>query len=331
LVAAIILQAQQIFGNKMLSLSHYHHQAVRDLAWSCFGPDIIQNYSALSADGDSLTNPIALTEQRLHWLTQLDRNPAPLEAHLSSLKNSRLGLYFEALWHFFLQQDEEIELLANNLPVREHKQTLGEFDLIIYHPASQQYQHLELAVKFYLYCADSRNQQEPYAAFSHWLGPSCRDRFDRKLQHLLERQSQLSKLPAGQQVIEELGISKLSQHIILKGNLFSRVNQACLDNPAINPATSQYHWLPINEFYNYFSNQTGWKIQDKPNWLSPAFYSERPELQSTSYIHQALRQHFQNSIRPRMLVRLEPGPEGFYEHERIFVTDDNWPDSFLKD
>ena len=65
-----------------------------------------------------------LDAQRRRWLVQLDEQPEPLLAHLAARRSRRLGLYFESLWHFFLQQDPATDLLATNLAVRTADRTL---------------------------------------------------------------------------------------------------------------------------------------------------------------------------------------------------------------
>ena len=110
----------------------YRTPAVRDLAWACFSPPLLHN-DQLLADPGGLTNCyLELTPQRRDWLAALDRDPSALLEHLAVNAPRRLGLYFERLWHFFLQADPAVELLAHNLPVRDGGVTLGEFDCLYY-------------------------------------------------------------------------------------------------------------------------------------------------------------------------------------------------------
>ncbi|WP_265309277.1 DUF1853 family protein, partial [Pseudomonas aeruginosa] len=42
-----------------------------------------------------------------------------------------LGLYYEHLWQFALEQAPDVRLIAANLPVRDGGHTLGELDLLL--------------------------------------------------------------------------------------------------------------------------------------------------------------------------------------------------------
>ena len=116
----------------MQKIPYLKNKVVRDLAWSCFGPNLIdtflptQRQKSLPSGGiESLE--LDLTNGRIQWLLELDQNPESIFIHLSHLKSSRLGLYFEVLWHFFLRHDSQLELMAHNIPIRSDKRTLGEF------------------------------------------------------------------------------------------------------------------------------------------------------------------------------------------------------------
>ncbi|MEQ8803961.1 MAG: DUF1853 family protein, partial [Haliea sp.] len=124
---------------------------VRDLAWACLGPPLLQMETLKSASGVT-TASLTLTAARARWLQQLDRQPQPLLTWLEARPATRLGLYFEHLWHFFLQQDSATELIAHNLPLSSNGRTVGEFDCLYYCHERRRPVHLELAVKFYLGC-----------------------------------------------------------------------------------------------------------------------------------------------------------------------------------
>ena len=116
-----------------MSNYQYKTREVRDLAWACFSPALFHS-EELSDEGQNIANcGLSLTELRQNWLRALDLRPAPLHEHLSKLHSSRLGLYFESLWHFFLQSDSEVDLIAHNLPIRDEGRTVGEFDCLCAH------------------------------------------------------------------------------------------------------------------------------------------------------------------------------------------------------
>ena len=152
----------------------YKHAAVRDLAWAGFSPVLIKTRRMTGAG-------LRLGKFWKAHLQQLDQDPTALMEHLEQYSSDRLGLYYESLWHYLLQQDPDCELLAHNLPVRDGGQTVGEFDCLFYCRRRKVHIHLELAVKFYLGVASA----------NRWIGPGRHDRLDHKLEHLQQHQSQL--------------------------------------------------------------------------------------------------------------------------------------------
>ncbi|MEZ5555625.1 DUF1853 family protein [Haliea sp.] len=191
------------------------HGKVRDLAWACFAPPMMHVEQA-----GITTASFPLTAARVAWLQALDRDPSSLMHWLSARPATRLGLYFEQLWQFFLQQDSETMLIANNVPVRDAGRTLGEFDCLYWCRRRERPVHLELAAKFYLGCHAPCVDADPPTAYS-WLGPNTIDRLDRKLQRLTQHQIQLSRQPAAQPVLDALHAAEPLREILLSGQLFA--------------------------------------------------------------------------------------------------------------
>jgi len=154
-------------------LAKLKQPAVRDLAWTCFNPGLMNLPDSMS--------PPALDSRRRQWLAKLDHDPEALLDCLAGQRSPRLGLYFERLWYFFLSEDPGFDLLAHNLPVREGGRTLGEFDLIYFCHARQRAVHLELALKFYLGYGNYADNTSPTRA---WLGHNSKDRLYLKLERL---------------------------------------------------------------------------------------------------------------------------------------------------
>jgi hypothetical protein len=109
-----------------MSIYPYQTLEVRDLAWACFSPPLMDTARLAVGRADVENCSFPLTPLRRAWLEKLDRDASPLLTHLSVLHSRRLGVYFESLWHFFLAQDPEVELVAHNLPVTSDGRTLGE-------------------------------------------------------------------------------------------------------------------------------------------------------------------------------------------------------------
>ena len=209
---------------------------VRDLAWACFGPDLLAENQrpGWPADGH-----LPLSEARADRLRQLDRAPSPLLSFLGQRSGGRLGLYFEALWHFFLARDPDVELLAHNLPVKDATRTIGEFDLLYRDLPRERCVHLELAVKYYLGAPGS----------DQWIGPNQADRLDLKLDRLLQHQTRLGQHPAARPQLERLGIDGLERHWVLSGALFASRDGATTFPKGIQSVPG--HWFSPSVFLEH--------------------------------------------------------------------------------
>src|SRR5690606_11298285 len=79
-------------------LRSLQHQAVRDLAWCCLSPPLITGLADI--------NELPLSHDNLWtWLHQLDGHPDTLVNLINQRKSTRLGLYYETLWHFYFMQN----------------------------------------------------------------------------------------------------------------------------------------------------------------------------------------------------------------------------------
>ncbi|MBF3109192.1 DUF1853 family protein, partial [Pseudomonas aeruginosa] len=133
-------------------------------------------------------------ERLAAWLREQERQPQHLAAWLAQWPRQRLGLYYEHLWQFALEQAPDVRLIAANLPVRDGGHTLGELDLLL--RDDDGIHHLELAIKLYL---------GPQSGPGDWLGPGGQDRLSRKLEHLCRHQLPLAATREGRQVLAAHG------------------------------------------------------------------------------------------------------------------------------
>lgn len=295
------------------------HPGVRDLAWALLSPPLLsqppwRQRHPLSASGWA-SHPGRLAD----WLRQLDQHPESLDHWLAQASNRRLGLYYEKLWQFALDQAPDVELLAANLPIRIAGQTLGELDLLL--RDAEGVHHLELAIKLYLgpRHGDGGNPSE-------WLGPGSHDRLDLKLEHLSQHQLPLSASPESRQVLDELDAQPASAELWLGGYLFYPWPGSCTAPLGANPTHLQGRWLRHNELDD-FLNQAGdgsWQPLPRQSWLAPAA-CEAEELWSQEHFLQ-WRQQLEPDSPARLLVRLAPNEDGrWQEAERAFLVSDRWP------
>lgn len=304
---------------KMQNLPFLQNQHVRDLAWSCFGPTILhdanlQPIAALSARNPVSLCPITLSTNRKQWLHSLDDNPQPLIDYLSTVRSTRLGLYHEALWKFFIEQDSLLSLVTANLAVNHNKKTLGEFDIIYWDKANQEYVHLELAIKFYMQSPlpDTRNTK-PY-----WIGPNCKDRLDIKLSRMLNIQCQLSETEAGCKALKKLNITSVRKELSMKGCLFSAQKQG--------KNTTAYKWYRWQHVDQLEPLTEYWHILPRSHWISPAYCPAKTEdVYSFDTLKKNLDQQLKLYKRPIIICAMARAKAGYYEQERMFINPNYWP------
>ncbi len=131
-------------------------------------------------------------------LQALKNQPETLLAWMNQQKDRRLGRIFEHLLAFWLRQQPHLQVLAENLPVREHGRTLGALDFLLRDLRDGKLWHWEVACKFYL--------QAPLAAGGwQWLGPGRKDTLEKKLRHMQQHQLQLSHHPQIRQWLARQG------------------------------------------------------------------------------------------------------------------------------
>jgi hypothetical protein len=256
----------------------------------------------------------ALTPARRLWLERLDHNATPLLEHLSQAPSHRLGVYFERLWHFFLHQNPDTELVAHNLPVHQDGRTAGEFDCLYYCRRRMRYVHLELAVKYYLAAPGKERPDRP------WLGPDTRERLDVKLTQLLERQIRLSEAPAAGPLLAGLGVESPLREIALKGYLFQPLAGA-LPPPGYNNENPMNDWLRPGDLADYCATNKldSFHLLQKMQWLSRAQVHEAGSL-DREQLHTAIGTHDY----PLLVASLD---DLGTECRRFFVVPEQWPDA----
>ncbi len=307
-----------------MSQYHYKTREVRDLAWACFSPPLFHTV-ALHGDDKAVSNcALVLSEQRRRWLHDLDTKPEALHNHLRKLRSTRLGLYFESLWHFFLASDPQIDLIAHNLPVRAAGKTVGEFDCLYYCQKRRAYFHLELAVKYYL--SHRRTTTNNTASqWREWLGPTNTDHLDRKIEHLFGHQIMLGEHPAGQSALQQLGINSFNREVEIKGYLFQSRADPLQPPQGYNDENILSAWLNVAELPNFLAAASSAQYcqLDKPQWLAPAQAGVHAnQLMGSMKLVEKLNRHFNNQGRPVLLAAFDDAGE---EQRRFFVTGADWP------
>jgi len=310
----------------VISIYPYQTQEVRDLAWACFSPTLL-HVQQLADDGHNVADcGLTLTPERQAWLQALDHNADALLEHLATQPITRLGIYFERLWHFFLEQDPGLDLIAHNLPVHHQGRTLGEFDCLYFCRQRQRHFHLELAVKYYLGRRQSTTT-EPASHWHEWLGPNTHDRLDRKIEHLLQRQCRLSEHPVAREQLQALGVPEPAREVTLKGYLFHSIADPLPPPYGFNRDCHLNGYLGITGLSAYLEqldplSTEGYMILPRANWLAAA--SVAPDLAlSREHVIAQLSDHFREQKRPQLVAVVAPSGR---EVQRFFITASDWPE-----
>ena len=265
--------------------------------------------------------PLDLSDARRDWLDELDRSPSALTAWLERSPIRRLGLYFEALWQYFLETDPLVDLVAHNLPVRANGRTLGEFDCLYYCHERQRHVHLELAVKYFL-GIDSETTSE-HSHWQQWWGPNSVDRLDLKINHLMKKQSQLGQRPEAEAVIKDLGIIDPILEVEIRGYLF-RKNGSKLPSPVgYNDQHPLGQWLFHSEARAFIATFRSTQFATLPrlHWLSRAKANNNLCCSGSDLIED-LDAHFNAGTRPQLVAAFDL--QG-WETQRFFIVPDGWP------
>ena len=188
----------------------YQHPIVRQLAFAIASPNIIRSipHDLVLKQHFQLHNDgfwQAQFDRYQHRLRELDQNPQLLLDFLARLKSTRLGLRFEHLIWFWLLDEKyhHYRLLGHSIQIIEGRITRGELDFLILNTQTQQIEHWEVALKFYLGEAD--------LGLNDWFGLNRSDTLARKLHHFSHQQFQFESA-------KELNIEQ--RFTVLKGQLY---------------------------------------------------------------------------------------------------------------
>lgn len=171
---------------------NFNHAIVRQLAFVIASPNIIiDKPNELQLVHDFEIHPDEFWQSHyqsyLPRLLELDQDPKELIQFVEKLKSTRLGLRFEYLMWFWLQdqQHTHLTLLEHSVQMIEGKNTLGELDFVVFNHLNNEIEHWEVALKFYL--------AEQDFSLKNWYGLNRTDTLYRKLNHFTQKQFQFNQ------------------------------------------------------------------------------------------------------------------------------------------
>lgn len=300
-------------------LSQLRQPAVRDLAWTLLSPALLQLGSLPLRHPLAASDWAAQPERLRDWLLQQERDSQPLQGWLNEGRSRRLGHYYERLWQFALQHAPGVKLLAANLPIRQHGQTLGELDLLL--RDADGVHHLELAIKLYL----GPEHDDGHDA-QHWLGPGSQDRLGMKLQHLLQHQLPLASSHEARAVIDAFYSGEVQSSLWLGGYLFYPWQTPCLAPQHASAEHLHGRWLRHQDWPAFAAQRPDacWQPLPRAAWLSPVQVA-RDQIWSAATLASWL-QALTDDAQAQLLVRLEADVSGdWQEIERVFLVSPQWP------
>ncbi|UUM28829.1 DUF1853 family protein [Acinetobacter colistiniresistens] len=253
----------------------FKHPIVRHLAFCIASPNIL----AQIPPDLNIKHPFELHSNQ-NWLDhylgyenrlkQLDQQPQPLIDFLAQLKSTRLGLRFENLLWFWLLDDayHPYQLLGHSIQKIAGAITLGELDFLLLNQDTQEIEHWEVALKYYL--------GEGELDLAQWYGLNREDTLQRKLKHFTERQFQFTE--ANHHQIQR-------KFAVMKGQLYLPAESHHLNLPCwINTSRRLGHWgtdLPETAYYRLQRHE--WLCPDRyPTsetavwWSNGLYYQDSP-------------------------------------------------------
>ena len=208
-------------------------------------------------------------ESLVQFKISSSRNMYNAERHQKKL---RLGKWIEIFTAFQLQQIEGIEFIAENLQIKNNKQTIGELDLLLL--KDEKPIHLEIAYKFYLH-DDTQEYSNP---LDYWIGPNRTDSLMLKLKKLSNKQLPLLYKPETKSLLKTLGFDSqnFEQFVNFKAQLFVPFDIKKIDFCALNEECVTGFFVHFNNIdvlknnHFYIPSKLDWLVEPKANveWLN---------------------------------------------------------------
>jgi hypothetical protein len=287
---------------------HLARPHVRALAWLLDAPGL------LDADDPHWEGKIAapqlVTADVNDWLTQLDRDPAALDAALGEKVYTRLGLYAEKLMAFYYQQHGQ--LVAHGLQVRAARNdTVGEFDFLL-DAGPDGVEHIEFATKFYLLEGAAASR------FDTLVGPNLADSLGKKMRKIVDKQLVLASHPAAQALLPR---PVLRARALVKGWLFYPAGSAAPMDGIAQPHCRGF-WCALADV-GALAEQA-WVVLPRLQWLAPYRAEAGADALTAPALQAALALEFETAKAPVLVAALGEQDGAMVETARGFVVPDDW-------
>lgn len=257
-------------------------------------------------------------------MDDLTNNLDGLLGKLQEKRHHLLGIYYETLWQAIFRHLPDTWIISCNRQVQSEKRTVGEFDLIYYCGIRKAYVHWEMAVKFYLGLPGTDS-------LAGWFGPGLEDRFDHKVDRLLNHQAVLSQTVEGRHSLETLGITDIISKILLQGRLFYPFEDSITAPHLLSDNHLRGDWLTTSELGHYAKSKqiSAVSYLNKRQWITPSLddQTSKVDLANICTIDwlrtnavTLLKQH----RGPVMLAGFTVKNDQYCEASRFFLVPDDW-------
>lgn len=240
-------------------------------------------------------------------------DPSGLLALLDGPRGHKVGIAFEALMQWGLEQGLGYRCLAKDVQIMDGKRTVGALDLIMAAPDGT-HEHWELAYKLFLQVDDG-------VEWSSWLGPGGRDRLDVKVNRMLDHQLPLSRSPAAVHTLERVGVEAIRrQRMMLQGVLFT--HWAAPEQRAVSGHRfAQGRWVRPSQVGAMVEAKPGvlWVKRDKPHWFGPWMGAKEQALSGSELRVKAECSAFERAELWSALPTEQP-----FDPALIFVVPEGW-------
>lgn len=229
----------------------YKNKFVNDLAWVIYSNSLINKAEFTSIYSSKECLDLYLMHQ--NWFVNIDENLDNYKEDIF-IKNHLLGKYFEQLLGFFFKHSPYYDIILQNEQIIINKETKGEIDFIVYNKILKQYEHIEVAIKYYMKTKEHDKSQ--------WVGPNSNDYFEKKTNNLFNHQAKILSLYKSE--LPELDkIKSIKSRIFLKGYLLEKNEH------------SNFIYLQEGDLEEYKKNILSYYEIKKLDWLCPTYY--KPE------------------------------------------------------
>jgi len=194
----------------------------------------------------------------------LAHDASGLHTLLQGPRAHKLGIAFEALILWGLEQGLGYKCLARDIQIQDGKRTMGALDFVLKAPDGA-IEHWELAYKLFLQCDDGLE-------WASWLGPRGRDRLDAKLHKMLTHQLPMSETPQAEATLKTLGVDCIDRHrLMMQGVLFTPWGKEP-QRAVQGHKEAQGRWLRPSQLPDLVRAHpdTTWVQRHKPLWFGPA-------------------------------------------------------------